>query len=645
MPIPATWLERHRQRHDWALQAFDRFVHELAPEVSDQVRRSDQVTVVVYGATQVGKTTLILDLLGLASSTRDEVARVLRGCQALGKSATVMPLRYGRAPDDHWYIGGDLPLDELQASDALANIRRAVEQGSRQDTELTDILIPGRLFPAASDDALDVDVKLIDLPGLDARNRHEQQLVEQLARRYVTVADLVLLVTQASSLGFLQPENLQIEELAHWASQPVRYRVVVTSCFSLSSVRNRFLSTPLDVQEVRQAMISEIETLDLIVPQRFSDNLYVLELGDSARDLATTDPEYYARIAPVVSEFRQQLITDIKSASGPFSRLFAAFQLDSVVQGQIAVFRARFEERKTELDVELQALKTQLKKHYPTLPEDLCAENLQDHQANLDVEYTTQKQLGATLKILLRNDWMPLIASLFDGPPVKVSSQSVLALQESLEEEKKRLRDLSRHWVDSIKKMLERVAKDELKQRLLECADQLPSIAFDDRDFHPIEYHLDSYSTDSYFRTSRFENDTTVLEMAFHKSQQRHAALAHQSFIDSFRAQAEHIDKSVRTLKAQRHTVQKNLQRLQVHLDALATLQSELDANLSRMSGSLQIAEHFERRVNDAFLQTLQTVKAGIVKGPTAMDKLLALLNTHLLISEAEKLYAGKPPT
>ncbi|MOA41924.1 hypothetical protein D3C78_1639360 [compost metagenome] len=63
------------------------------------------------------------------------------------------------------------------------------------------------------------------------------------------------------------------------------------------------------------------------------------------------------------------------------------------------------------------------------------------------------------------------------------------------------------------------------------------------------------------------------------------------------------------------------------------------------MSGSLQIAEHFERRVNDAFLQTLQTVKAGIVKGPTAMDKLLALLNTHLLISEAEKLYAGKPPT
>ena len=86
MPIPATWLERHRQRHDWALQAFDRFVHELAPEVSDQVRRTDQVTVVVYGATQVGKTTLILDLLGLASNTRDEVARVLRGGQAVGKS-------------------------------------------------------------------------------------------------------------------------------------------------------------------------------------------------------------------------------------------------------------------------------------------------------------------------------------------------------------------------------------------------------------------------------------------------------------------------------------------------------------------------------------------------------------------------------
>jgi len=70
-----------------------------------------------------------------------------------------------------------------------------------------------------------------------------------------------------------------------------------------------------------------------------------LKLGDSARELASEDPGYYAQIAPVVSEFRQQLITDIKDASGTVSRgLFAAFQLDSVVQSQISVFRARYDE-------------------------------------------------------------------------------------------------------------------------------------------------------------------------------------------------------------------------------------------------------------------------------------------------------------
>lgn len=645
MPIPATWFERHRQRHDWALQAFDRFVHELAPEISDQVRRSDQVTVVVYGATQVGKTTLILDLLGLASSTRDEVARVLRGGQAVGKSATAMPLRYGRAPDDNWYIGSDQPLDEAQATRALADIRRTVEQGSRQNTDLTDILIPRRLFPAESGNALDVDVKLIDLPGLDARNRNEQQLVEQLARRYVTVADLVLLVTQASSLGFLEPEKLQIEELAHWASQPVRFRVVVTSCFSLSSVRNRFLHTSFDVQEVRQTMISEMETLELKIPPRFADNLYVLELGDSARDLANTDPKYYAHIAPVVSEFRQQLITDIKDASGPFSRLFAAFQLDSVVQGQISVFRARYEERKAELDEELLVLEKQLGKHYPSLSDGPWLEMLEDHQTNLDEQYTTQKQLGTVLSKLVHTECKTLFESLFEGSPVKVDSETVSALQEALEEEKERLKQRCQGWTDTFNELFERVAADHLKAPLSECVDRLPRITFDDKDFHAIAYVLDHYSRDSYFWSSNFENDRIVLDVAFSKSQQRHASLAHQSFIDGFRAQAEKIEKTVRALKTQKRNVAEKLQQLHGHQDTLAKLQSELDANLARMSTSLQIAEHFERRVNDAFVQALQTVKTGIANGPTAMDKFLAVLNTHLLINEAEKLYAGKPST
>lgn len=643
MPIPATWLERHRQRHDWALQAFDRFAHELAPEVSNQVRRSDQVTVVVYGATQVGKTTLILDLLGLASSTRDEVACVLRGGQAVGKSATAMPLRYGRAPDDNWYIGGDLPLDKAQATKSLADIRRAVEQGSRQSTDLTDILIPGRLFPTESGNALDVDVKLIDLPGLDARNRNEQQLVEQLARRYVSVADLVLLVTQASSLGFLDPEKLQIEELAHWASQPVRFRVVVTSCFSLSSMRKRFHNTAFDVQEVRQTMISEIETLDLKIPPRFADNLYVLELGDSARDLANTDPEYYAHIAPVVSEFRQQLITDIKDASGPFSRLFAAFQMDSIVQGQISVFRARYGERKALLDEELQILEKQLGKHYPILSDGPWLEKLEDHQTSLDEQYATQKQLGAILSKLVHTECKTLFESLFEGSPVKADSETVSALQGALEEEKARLKELCQGWTEIFNKLFERVATDNLKAPLCQCVEQLPPIIFDDKDFHAIAYHLDNYNTDSYFWTSNFENDTIVLDMAFRKSQQRHAILAHQSFIDGFRAQTVQIEKAARSLNSQRQSLKEKVQKLQDHHYTLATLQTELDANLARMTSSLKIAEHFERRVNDAFVQTLQIAKTGIAKGPTAVDKFLAVLNTHLLINEAEKLYAGKP--
>jgi hypothetical protein len=189
------------------------------------------------------------------------------------------------------------------------------------------------------------------------------------------------------------------------------------------------------------------------------------------------------------------------------------------------------------------------------------------------------------------------------------------------------------------------VAADHLKAPLSECVDRLPRITFDDKDFHAIAYVLDYYSRDSYFWSSNFENDRIVLDMAFRKSQQRHASLAHQIFIDGFRAQAEKIEKTVRALKTQKRNVAEKLQQLHGHQDTLAKLHSELDANLARLTSSLQIAEHFERRVNDAFVQALQTVKTGIAKGSTAMDKFLAVLNTHLLINEAEKLYAGKPST
>ncbi|XEG74745.1 dynamin family protein [Pseudomonas sp. abacavir_1] len=640
----ATWLERYRQRHDWALQAFDRFVHELAPEISDQVQRSDQVTVVVYGATQVGKTTLILDLLGLASSTHDEVARVLRGGQAGGKSATAVPLRYGRSPDDTWHIGDIGQLDAVQATRELAEIRRQVEQGVHQDTTLTDIRIPRRLFPSDAENALEVDVKLIDLPGLDSHNGNERHLVEQLARRYVTVADLVLLVTQANSLGFLQPENLQMEELAQWASQPVRYRLVVTSAFSLSSVRKNFEQVPIDVQAVRQAMIREIATLEMHVPQSFVDNLYVLELGDSARELANEESNYYPRIAPVISEFRRRLIADIKSSSGPFSRLYAAFQLDRVVQGQIAMLRAAYDECRAGFDAQAQALESQLSKKYPALLGEDKALELRAFQEGLDAEQKAEEQLRNALTELQRADFTSHFKSAFAGSSSATGERSVSALQNLLEKQKQRLKGKARTWTSDVDRLLQEKAGDEARSRLGALMAQLPAITFDEEGFHAIEGKLDGYSTDGYFWTSNFEQDVAMLYFSVQASEENFANEACRVFMAFLKRQIEESVGNIYSLKRQQKAVAADRHRLDEQHEQLKRLRSELATKLARKRSALQVARLFERRINGKLLETLHAVKAGITNGPTATDKFLAVLNTRLLVNEAEKLFAGKRP-
>jgi len=104
--------------------------------------------------------------------------------QAVGKSATAMPLRYGRAPDDNWYIGDNRPLAEAPCYFKhwpifAARSSKAAGQNTDPDRYPDPRPVVSRPKPG---NALDVDVKLIDLPGLDARaTENEQHLVEQLA--------------------------------------------------------------------------------------------------------------------------------------------------------------------------------------------------------------------------------------------------------------------------------------------------------------------------------------------------------------------------------------------------------------------------------------------------------------------------------
>lgn len=57
---------------------------------------------VVFGKTQVGKTTLLMDLMGVSPAAMERVSTALRGGRAHGHSATATTMEYRRSEDQRW---------------------------------------------------------------------------------------------------------------------------------------------------------------------------------------------------------------------------------------------------------------------------------------------------------------------------------------------------------------------------------------------------------------------------------------------------------------------------------------------------------------------------------------------------------------
>ncbi|MBB4615759.1 P-loop NTPase family protein [Novosphingobium taihuense] len=317
MTVPV-WNRLHGETLDWAIQANDEWVASLS-EDHETLQRSPETVVLLFGPTQVGKTTLLLSLLGIADGLAfDAVQNVLRGGRQHGESSTATPMRYARSLDDHWRChrpdGPGQSADEMRAE--LANIRRQVEDGSWQSTDPISLYIPACYF-AESDPS--VRVAILDLPGIAAANPQERALVERIAQHHLPTASLILLVSTANRLGVFEPEKLgqELEQLKGWVRSPIRYRLVITYAYSQDSVR-RWRKSEIeagrtcDLDALRGFFNREIAHFELKMPADLPDRIYPLELGDSWAGMALNGGDHHRWSTRVQASARQALTADIR---------------------------------------------------------------------------------------------------------------------------------------------------------------------------------------------------------------------------------------------------------------------------------------------------------------------------------------------
>ncbi|WJV54902.1 hypothetical protein PCO85_05600 [Prodigiosinella aquatilis] len=322
------WQRLESRQSEWAFRAYDRLIKTLSHDVQEriQLRESDaEPYVVIFGKTQVGKTTLLLDLMGIDLQQMATLSHVLRGGREAGKSATATAMEYRRSTDQRWGLFVQSKTSWFVSDDdmteALAQLRKQMERGELVVDSSCIVHIPGRFFRIQTSGA--PGVRILDLPGDNPANMEEQKHVNQMAKTYLPFADLVLLIGRGDDLSFLQPEVITLPGIEDWQAMPHRFRIVTTYSYSAQSVKTLIRNDPaFDITQLRQRLIEQIERFNSLSDAVKDQNLYFpLEFGSSWLSMAENDSSLYARVAPMVSRLRSELLEQIAASTSPLGRL------------------------------------------------------------------------------------------------------------------------------------------------------------------------------------------------------------------------------------------------------------------------------------------------------------------------------------
>lgn len=390
-PLVSKWREEYAQRLNWAERAYQEFLENIDPDLARYFSPQEkEASVVLFGKTQVGKTTLLLKLMGV----RDEVAKLLRGGQGRGKSATATAIRYSESPDDLWRLkddqGDEQIWDDSSLEEKLRNLRQRVESGYFRSDRPVEIKIPLKYFEGKNNRLFRINI--LDLPGENARNEWEAAHVKRVAQKYVPIADLILLVGRGDDLSFLKSDSLSIPEIEDWRYTPDRFRIITTYSTRADSFID-WLNTLTNPTKAcfRRRLLEQIETHDYLLPNDINvNNFFPLEFGDSWNALKEKEVEIFRRVKPVIEGLFDDLFKSISLSATPHARIMSAAKLYVVAEKHKLKKMAFFKEeiatllsRKEEQIKSLDLLKIQkenisnkiesLSKEFKKLPEvDYC---------------------------------------------------------------------------------------------------------------------------------------------------------------------------------------------------------------------------------------------------------------------------------
>ena len=611
------WHELHKRQSDWAFRAYGRLIQTLSEDVQEKLSLKDEAAqpyVVIFGKTQVGKTTLLLDLMGIAAEQMPIISEVMRGGREQGKSATATTMEYRASLGEYWGLtipGESAPrllYSDQEMKRALGHLREVMESGQLVAESPCVVHIPKRFFDTANSRA--TNVRILDLPGDNPANEQEQKHVNQMAKTYLPFADLILLVGRGDDLGFLKPEVITLPGIEDWQAMPHRFRIVTTYSYTAQSVKDILRNDDAaDESILRRRLIQEIERFGALNVAARDEALYFpLEFGNSWTGVQATEPELHQKMSPIIARLRAELLNQITKATTPMGRLRSTLNTHHSVK--------YIQKKKTEvIETQIQELASKgIKIAHELAIWDKSVEQAGAKLSKIEAVLDSQ-DLRANQLLIKRAASRPIYTSALKFPPEpRGPADNVATLKKLVGEyyeilptlqleisspnnsDVSDISDLSRPYWVQIRKRLG-VAESRFVRDLL------------DDEFGSIRSTLSGYLMDPYVISKNYQKDLRLVHAAGKAAQEALAAhwmnawlsalgIVHDGYLQDQRAiqnelavQTDERDKS-------------RQQRIRIE-EELCTLHVQLEHVEQRAAEDLARCERFEHLLDEEYLSEL----------------------------------------
>lgn len=356
MTIETTWPEIFHKdnRLGWAFQARKDFINSFySDEVKElfQFQERGGVNVAVYGRSQVGKTTLIIRLIGIAKSYSEYVAQILRGERKKGQSATSTAMVYKKSEDDYFYYKENedkiLKCNDDEMKECLKDLRSRIAKRQYTSTDCVEIKIPAKYFDSSIKNELKINI--IDLPGVESDDPKEEIHIESLIDKYLPASNLILLIDRADQIEYFF--SISLSQLKGWKYDPNRFRIILTRSVSNRSTQKKIRDmNPIDKESFRSIFKNAFGEQ---LPKEFL--IYPLEYGESWEEMSAIDEqqELKSKVESLIDTLLSDIIDDINRITSIYQYLIADIKYYKRIEQIISDLRKEFSEKKDSLCLEM----------------------------------------------------------------------------------------------------------------------------------------------------------------------------------------------------------------------------------------------------------------------------------------------------